>query len=305
MSKLVKSVGRAISKVVKGVVNVVKKVVKTVTSSKIGKIILVAAAVYFGGAALSGALSSTAGSSALTGISNAWTSLTTAGSQALAGNFANAASALGTGIQGGAAIAGEAGIIASGMGGTAASFAPVSTMAPTSMGVAATSGAPGAALSPAASNAAFESAVTGLGKTGAGEAAKGFFSSDLAKYGAISAGTQLAGGLIQGAGAQKAQDEQRAYEEQQIAQQRARYEASVRDFSNQANSQAAAGQVIQDRYAPTAYDPVAEAKAIGDRYRAEYEARNPSTGLVARGMQTPQPMTNNNFPIYNPYYYRG
>jgi hypothetical protein len=104
---------------------------------------------------------------------------------------------------------------------------------------------------------------------------------------------------------QKAQDEQRTYEEQQLANQRARYEASVQDFTNQANAGAAVpgapGQVGQ---AP-AYDPVAEAQAIGARYRAQYEAQNPPTGLVARGMSTPQTMTNNNFPVYNPYYYRG
>ena len=55
MSKVVKGVTRAVSKVVKGVATAVKKV----ASSKIGKIIMVAAAVYFGGAALLGAMGST------------------------------------------------------------------------------------------------------------------------------------------------------------------------------------------------------------------------------------------------------
>ena len=134
----------------------------------------------------------------------------------------------------------------------------------------------------------------------------------MGQFAAISGTTQLVGGAIQGAGAQKQAErqeqlaqEQRTYEEQQLANQRARYEASVQEFTNQANAGAAApgapGQVGQ---AP-AYDPVAEAQAIGARYRAQYEAQNPPTGLVARGMQTPQPMTNGNFPIYNPYYYRG
>jgi hypothetical protein len=127
----------------------------------------------------------------------------------------------------------------------------------------------------------------------------------MGQYAAISGGTQLVGGAIQGYGAQKAQEEQRNYEEQQRANQEARYRASVDEFSRSANAGAAAAQA-PGQYAPAAaYDPVAEAKAIGDRYRAEYEARNPSTGLVARGMSTQPQMTNNNFPVYNPYYYRG
>ena len=56
MSKVVKGVGRATGKVAKGVGNVVKKV----ASSKFGKILLTAATVYFGGAALMGGLSSSA-----------------------------------------------------------------------------------------------------------------------------------------------------------------------------------------------------------------------------------------------------
>lgn len=48
MSGLIKSVGRAVKKVVSGV----KKVFKKIASSKIGKVILIAAAVYLGGAAL-------------------------------------------------------------------------------------------------------------------------------------------------------------------------------------------------------------------------------------------------------------
>jgi hypothetical protein len=306
MSKLVKSVGRAISKVVKGVVNVVKKVatavvdgVKKIASSKIGKIILVAAAVYFGGAALAGGFSSSAaGGSFLsgmgTGVANAATSLSTAWSSALSGNLSAAGSSL-----------------SAGFGGTTTALQAANTAAAAGAAGAAVTGAEVAGTAAAGSAGAAGTAGATTGAAGAAgaaaPAAKGLIGSlsPMGQFAAISGGTQLLGGAIQGAGMQKAQDEQRTYEEQQIANQRARYEASVQDFTNQANAGAAVpgapGQVGQ---AP-AYDPVAEAQAIGARYRAQYEAQNPPTGLVARGMSTPQTMTNNNFPVYNPYYYRG
>jgi hypothetical protein len=51
---------------------------------------------------------------------------------------------------------------------------------------------------------------------------------------------------------------------------------------------------------------MAEAQRISAQRKAEFDARNnPQTGLVARGMQYAQPVTNNNFPVYNPAYYRG
>jgi hypothetical protein len=53
---------------------------------------------------------------------------------------------------------------------------------------------------------------------------------------------------------------------------------------------------------------VAEARAIGERSRAEFEARYGSgpaqVGMIGRSMGA-VPMTNNNFPVYNPAYYRG
>lgn len=104
MSKVVKGVGRAVGKVVKGVTNVVKKVAK----SKLGKVLIGAALVYFGGAALMGGFSGAAAggglsgalSGAAQGVANAWTSLTGAASSALGGNFAQAGSQLSAGIQG-------------------------------------------------------------------------------------------------------------------------------------------------------------------------------------------------------------
>ena len=113
MSKVVRGVGRAVGKVVKGVV----KVVKSVATSKFQKLIRMAALIYFGGAALSGALSS--GGTAAGAVANAATSLGTAGSELMAGNFANAAGAIGSGIQGGAATMVDGALSTSGMGGAA------------------------------------------------------------------------------------------------------------------------------------------------------------------------------------------
>ena len=90
MSKVVSAVGNAVSSVVKGVVNVVKSVasgvgnlVKSIAKSPLGKALLIAGAVYFGGAALAGGFgSSAAGGSFLsgmgTGVSSAASSLSSA-----------------------------------------------------------------------------------------------------------------------------------------------------------------------------------------------------------------------------------
>lgn len=101
LGKAFKKIKRSVKKIVDGAKNVVKKV----WDNPIGKALTIAAGVYFGGAALGGAfagLSSGAGvlSGALTGIQNAWTSLTMAGSSALAGEFGKAASHLAAGAKG-------------------------------------------------------------------------------------------------------------------------------------------------------------------------------------------------------------
>jgi hypothetical protein len=318
MSKAVKSIGRAVSKVVQGtvkavssIVNKTVNVVKKFAKSKIGKVIIMAAAIYFGGAALAGGFSSSAaGGSFLsgmgTGVANAASSLSGAWTAATAGNFSAAGSSLSAGFQGTttALQAANAGAITNGMtqaqmlatqnagisGATAATNSAAATAFPASAAGAGAGGSSALALTP--------QAVAG---------SKGLIGSlsPMGQYAAISGATQLVGGAVQGYGAQKAQEDERKYAEQQLAEQRARYESSVQDFSNSANAQRDAAQAAENRYAPAAFDPVAEATAIGDRYRAEFEARNPTTGLVARGMQFQQPQTNNNFPVYNPYYFRG
>lgn len=226
MSKVVKSVTRAVSKVVKGVVNAVKKVAK----SKLGKAILIAAAVYFGGAALAGGFSSSAaGGSFLSGmgsgVANAASGLSSAWSSALSGNFGAAGSSLSAGFQGTttAMQAANAGAITNGMtqaqmlasqnagisGATAATNSAAATAFPASAGV---GGGAQLALTPA-QVAGSNGLIGGL--------------SPMGQYAAISGGTQLVGGAVQGYGAQKAQEDQRAYEQQQADAQRAQYNQNV------------------------------------------------------------------------------
>lgn len=242
MSKVVKGVGRAISKVVKGVANVVKKV----ASSKFGKILVGAALIYFGGAALMGGFSGAAAggglsgalSGAAQGVANAWTSLTGAASSALGGKFAQAGSQLSAGIQGTTtALQGEAAL-------SAASQAAQSSMTAGNAGAATNpallesyAGTPGyGASSAGAGNAAM---TTIPGSTGPGlisRAASGLSNvwnsmGDRGQAATITGGTQLVGGLIQGYGMQKAQDRQEQLTEEQLAERRAKYNANVGGFS--------------------------------------------------------------------------
>lgn len=108
MSKVVSGVGNAVSGVLKGAVNLVKdvgngigRVVKDIGSSQIGKAILIAGAVYFGGAAIAGGYGSAMGGGSVftgmgAGVSSAASSLSSAWTSALAGNFAEAGSTLGS-----------------------------------------------------------------------------------------------------------------------------------------------------------------------------------------------------------------
>lgn len=108
MSKVVKKVGKAIKKVVKGVVKGVKKVWKKIKQSKVLKVIAAAALVYFGGAAIMGGLGGAAGGGgfagflkgAATGMGNAWSSLGSAASSVMHGQFGAAGSNLMAGIKG-------------------------------------------------------------------------------------------------------------------------------------------------------------------------------------------------------------
>jgi hypothetical protein len=212
MSKVVKGIGRAVSKVVKGVVNVVKKVAK----SKLGKVLIGAALVYFGGAALMGGMAAPAGSgisgflsgagsglsSAATGISNAFTALTQ-------GSLSGVKTALSEGFMGTGSAA-FTGSTPTGLATVAADAAPlaVQTAAPTA---GAFTGQTITGLPTVAADAAN---VLNAGSGGSGLLAKAM-SSPYTAPALISGGTQLIGGVMQGYGAQKQQERQEQLAEDQ------------------------------------------------------------------------------------------
>jgi hypothetical protein len=317
MSKAVKSVTRSVSNVVKGAVkvvtavnkagvsaaksvvknsiNVVKKVaspivdaVKKIASSKLGKVLIIAATIYFGGAALAGGFgSSAAGGSFLSGmsagVSSAATSLSSAWGSAMAGELGTAGSTIGNawgaaGTAGGTAAGGQASAALSGidLGGAGSS--------PANMGTTTVAGGTPPVISPTTPPPA-----AGAGNMSVGEGIMG-----AAK---IQAGTALIGGVMQG----KAAEQQRQAELDQAQAARDRYNANAgaKIFADSGSPDSSVGGGQQ-------YDAMAEAQRIGEQRRAEFAAQqNQNTGLVARGMQFQQPTTNNNFPVYNPYYYRG
>lgn len=296
MSKAVKSIGRAVKKVVSGVSKVVKGVVsgiKKFASSKFGKIIIAAAAIYFGGAAIMGAMGgASAGTGFLgtisgaiqgagAGISSAWTGLTGAASSLMAGELGAAGSALSSGFTGayGAGSSAVSGALGSAAGSAASGSGGVLGMDTASANVLKTGVVPSSAPS---SGGLWNS----LG--------------DYGKMAAIQGGTQLIGGVMQGYGQQKAVEEQQGYEAQQRAQAAANAGSPLwgsvpTDTTGGAYSRTAEG----------GYDPLAESRRLADLY----SGMNPNPamlrgqyGLISAGMG---PITNNNFPVYNPYYYRG
>jgi hypothetical protein len=211
MSKVVKKVTRAVTNVVKGVVKVVQavqkpvvsavkkvaskvvEVVKKVAKSKLGKAVLIAAAVYFGGAALAGGFSSSAaGGSFLsgmgTGVSNAASSLSNAWTSVLKGNFSQAGRAISSGFQGQMASAGAS--AASAMPAVAEPYLTATTP-----------GAPGAVIPPptlpppSGSPGTLGKAWNSLG--------------DYGKMAAVQGSTAIVGNLISGEGQQQQADDAR------------------------------------------------------------------------------------------------
>lgn len=219
MSKVVRGAARALNKVRKGIWNATKKFAK----SKLGKVIIGAALVYFGGAALMGGLSTVGTStsflsgmssglpSAATGIGNAFTALTQ-------GNLSGAGSALSQGFTGtagtaaqGAATAANAAAATPGM-----SMAPQSIVSPAQAAITqATGGAPMSMAAPAG--------MAPAAGAGAGAASPGILSS-------IMGNKYVAPTLIQGAfqlgGAALAKKEAADADEAT----RARYNANIGGF---------------------------------------------------------------------------
>ena len=247
MSKVVKGIGRAIGSVVKGVAKAVKSVVK----SPVGKILLAAATVYFGGAALMGASQGfSAGSGflgtitsslegAMTGIGNAWTSLGTAASQAMSGNFANAGTALSGGLEGSAVTVGADGALTT---------TPMSMGAPAGLPAAKPVATTPPPTAPAVQTVAEKAAENAATKPGLISQAW----DKLGPYGKMAA-VQTGGNIIQGIGQQKALEEQRQYElkQAQAARDRANTNIGTRLWGS-----------------PSDYvdDPMLGYRAMADRY---------------------------------------
>jgi hypothetical protein len=241
VSGVMKGVGDAVNGAVKGVGTLAKQI----WDSDVGKAIIIAGAIYFGGAALSGGWG-TIGTEASflsgmgSGVTSAAGSLADAWAYGSAGQFGNAASSIGgswgAAYEAGAGLSGAPSAAALKLG--AEGFS--SAAAPPPVGAAPGAGAgAGAGAGLGADQAAF-----GLNQSAAlngasiiPEAAPAITSSlppaapqpwysqaldyitpqsDLAKYGLISGATQIAGGVIQGMGQDQAAQEQREYEAQQL-----------------------------------------------------------------------------------------
>jgi len=235
-------IGDAVNGVLKGVGDVVDGAVKGVGTlakqiwdSDVGKAIIIAGAIYFGGAALAGGFGSAgAGGSFLsgmgTGVASAADSMAAAWADSNWGPLANA---WGTAADGGANaarfVAGDLGTAgantaALSQGNVAAmdAAAPTATVAAPPPPVVA---APGA--STVGNYSLGNASVPQITQAGASlpPVDQPWYSkaldyvtpkSELAKYGLISGATQLVGGLIQGAGQDQAAREQREYEAEQL-----------------------------------------------------------------------------------------
>ena len=271
MSKVVRSVGRSIGGVVKGVT----KAVKGVAKSKLGKVILIAAAVYFGGAAMLGA-SGSSGVAAAQGLSGlkgamanvgaAWSSLGTAGSAIASGEFGAAGKAISSGFTGTAATGATTGI--------------TSGMTQAQMLSAQNAGIQGATqLTNEAAKTAFANEAGKAGLQLTQQAAGGGISEGLIGAAKINAGAQLAGGLIQGAGQQKALSDQRKHEAEQAQAARDRYNSNVGTnwWDAPSSAEDAAAPPINAQAAPTGLvaGAMTPQQEYAERMRRQMQTYNP------------------------------
>lgn len=297
MSKVVKGVTRAVKGVVKGVSKVVKSVakgvsgvVKKIAGSKLGKVLLAAATIYFGGAALMGAIGGAGASTGFlgtiggaikgagAGIANAWTGLTGAAGAAMGGNFGAAGSSLSQGFMGaGSAGAGAAGgIQAVGMNLPAGVQASGAMTAP--VGSSAVAGQP---LASAASGG-------GLVNTAANTAANPGFWGTNSGAATIMAGGQLAGNVLSGVGQQKALEDERAFAE------------AERDRINRemAEGRFTFGEARDSEYMPTAMAGGGGAAMYSTPSRFGAPALVRTGGLVSSRLNDPN--FEYSFPVQNP-----
>jgi len=322
MTKIVQGIGDAIGDVVKGVVNVVKGVAdgvgdlaRSIADSPIGKAILIAGAVYFGGAALAGGFgSSAAGGSFLSGmgvgVESAATGLSSAWSSTLAGNFGEAASTIGNTFGAAGTAAGESATLASQIAAPAANALSLSgggEVAGDALNATNLSGAGSDAAAytqggnptlngltgttPPAPTSPFSLAQPPTIPTGVPPAippgappAAGWWAGvdPYLKTAAVMGGTQVVGGLISGAGQAKAAQEQRDFEVDQaeLARQRRNKNMGAQlDFS--AVRAAAAEKAAANPQTVTQWDPQAAARALIAQYYAQAQ---PTGGVISKYM---------------------
>jgi hypothetical protein len=300
VSGVLKGVGDAVDGAVKGVGTLAKQIY----DSDVGKAIIIAGAIYFGGAALAGGFG-TMGTSASflsgmgAGVTSAAGSLTSAWGFASAGEFGSAASTLGgswgtaygAGAQLAAPVVETTALLSSAQNPMTAQY-PSAAAAPTAAAPAAatpavTSSAPGV-LNPAAAELYTPVAQTAAG-AGAPAATQPWYSqaidyvtpkSELAKYGLISGATQLAGGLIQGAGQEQAAKDEREAQAAALKAQQDLRNANMAGVLWEPSQYAAAPAAVTA--APTGFYKryMPQSDVAGSRFAQAYAGLPPGQGLV-------------------------
>lgn len=239
VSGVLKGVGDAVNGAVKGVGTLAKQI----WESKIGKAIIIAGAIYFGGAALAGGFgSSGAGGSFLsgmgTGVSSAADSIALAWEGSSLGPLGNAWGAAGDAGANAARTLAGSGLTTVAPSAASAAAAPPVAPAPT----AALGTPPPVAATPGASTVGNYSlgnaTVPQITQAGANlpAATQPWYAqamdyitpkSELAQYGLISGATSIGGNILAGIGQDQAAKEQREYEEKQLRDAQALRNANV------------------------------------------------------------------------------
>lgn len=196
MSKVVQGIGDAIGDVVKGAINVVKNVAdgvgdlaRGIANSPIGKAILIAGAIYFGGAALAGGFGQAAGGGSFlsgmgTGVASAAETLSSAWTSTLAGNFGEAASGIGNSFGTAYTAGGKSAAMTQALqSGAGAALTPSGATIPgaSSSNVAALGEAQVAAAAP----------TTGTGLTAGGSTSQGLIANGMSAAGDVGLGSSV------------------------------------------------------------------------------------------------------------------
>jgi hypothetical protein len=301
VSGVLKGVGDAVDGAVKGVGSLAKQIY----DSDVGKAIIIAGAIYFGGAALSGGFGSYgAGGSFFsgmgTGVVSAADSIGLAWTESSLGPLGNAWGAAGDAGANAARFTADS-VISAVPSATSAAAPPVAP-AP----AAAVAPAPTASLGAPPPTVAAAPGGTTVGTYSLGNASvpqitqasaslppvdQSWYSkaidyitpkSELAKYGLISGATQLAGGLIQGAGQEQAVKDER---EAQAAALKAAQDLRNANMAGElwAPSQyAAAAAPAAVTAAPTGFYKryMPQSDVAGSRFAQAYAGLPPGQGLV-------------------------